>query len=232
MDIANQLANGRLVLGVSQCPACGGKLALNALKQSLEDFRELPTGKVREHPVHICSCGWCVPYHPSLMSNYRSIDTLVGRQPGIELPECQSGHSLAWSQIRRLGNRLDVMCVQFQVKGMFQCNEAASMWIGPRPGFLSKPGIYNSTKAKVLRALWQFKEKGLTFAELRSHTGLTDGQIVGYLKRGTLAQVPLIEKVGNIYQPPNHVVALYQITAAGLQWVQWAMEEDYYGETA
>jgi hypothetical protein len=97
MDEANQLANGRLVLGVSQCPACGGKLVLKALYESEENFRELPTGKVREHRVHICACGWCVPFHPTSVSNYRSIDTLVGEQPGIDLPECPSGHSLAWS---------------------------------------------------------------------------------------------------------------------------------------
>jgi hypothetical protein len=122
--------------------------------------------------------------------------------------------------------------VQFDAKRMVQCNEVASILIGLRPGFFSKPGVYNSTKAEVLRALWQFKERGLTFAELRSQTGLTDGQIAGYLKRGTSAQVPLIQKVGDIYQPPNHVVALYQVTPAGLQWVEWAVEHEYYGETA
>jgi hypothetical protein len=106
-----------------------------------------------------------------------------------------------------------------------------SIHCGCPPGFLSKPGKYDATKSVVLRCLLKYRDRGLTLAELRSHTGLTDGQIVGYLKRGTLARVPLVEKVDRVFQPPNKVVNCYKITSAGLQWVQWAIQEGYYGET-
>jgi hypothetical protein len=85
----------------------------------------------------------------------------------------------------------------------------------------------------VLRALWEHRERGgLTSVQLRKITGLTDGQVIGYLRRGTSAIHPLIQKVGDVYQPPNHKVGFYKITTAGLQWVRWAMEQDYHGEEA
>jgi hypothetical protein len=130
---------------------------------------------------------------------------------------------------RRLGSRLDLQCVQFQVDRLLQCNDIRSIWIGGVPsGFLSKPGIYNATKAIVLQSFWQNRERGLTFAELRSQTGLTAGQLLGYLKRATSAKIQLIEKADEVYQPPNKMVALYKITPAGIQWIRWAIDQGYY----
>jgi hypothetical protein len=228
MDTANKPA-GDLVIGVDACPACGGELVRDQIKGALRDPMEIPSGKVPVHLIHRCKCGWCVSFLPSHWSGRRSIDIIVVNQSGIELPTCFRGHSLAWSVQRRLGSRLDLQCVQFQVDRLLQCNDIRSIWIGGVPsGFLSKPGIYNATKAIVLQSFWQNRERGLTFAELRSQTGLTAGQLLGYLKRATSAKIQLIEKADEVYQPPNKMVALYKITPAGIQWIRWAIDQGYY----
>jgi hypothetical protein len=126
----------------------------------------IPSGKVRVHQVHKCKCGWCVSFLPSPWSDYRSINTLVVGQPRIDVPV------FPWPFVGRESTRCPVQ-------------RTRSIWMGGvSSGFLSNRGTYNATKAVALRCLWQYWERGLTFAELRSYTDLTDGQLLGYLKRG------------------------------------------------
>jgi hypothetical protein len=232
MSTANDLARG-LVIGVTNCPACGGELVRDNVKVSIANkISDNPSPSATQvYHFHKCRCSWAVTFLPSHWSGRRSIDTLIVRLPGVQLPECMRGHSLSWSIQRRVGNRLDCRCVFFDLSRLFQCGDIRSVQLSRPPGFLSKPGKYDATKSVVLRCLDKYREEGLTLKELRSHTRLTDGQLVGYLKRGTSARVPLVEKVDRVFQPPNRVVNRYRITAYGLQWVQWANERNYFGET-
>jgi hypothetical protein len=62
------------------------------IKGTLLDPMGIPSGKVRVHQVHKCKCGWCVSFQPSSWSDYRSLDTMVASQPGVELPVMCRGH--------------------------------------------------------------------------------------------------------------------------------------------